>query len=97
MLAGFHTIDEHFLTTPYERILPALIGLLNVWYTDCSATQTVAVLPYVQYLEHLQTFLQQLTMDCNGKHVASTAAVNYADPADLLGRARTNGQHPSTS
>src|SRR6266700_463526 len=69
MLAGFHAIDEHFRTTPFERNLPVLMGLLSVWYNDFFGAQTVAVLPYEQYLKRFAAYLQQLTMESNGKHV----------------------------
>jgi glucose-6-phosphate isomerase len=69
MLAGFHAIDEHFRTTPFNRNLPVLMGLLGVWYNDFFGAQTVAVLPYDQYLKRFPAYLQQLTMESNGKHV----------------------------
>ncbi len=69
MLSGFHQIDEHFRTTPLERNLPVLLGLLGVWYTNFFGAQTVAVLPYEQYLKRFPAYLQQLTMESNGKHV----------------------------
>ncbi len=69
MLDGFHEIDEHFRTTPFERNLPVLMGLLAVWYTDFFGAETVAVLPYEQYLKRFPAYLQQLTMESNGKHV----------------------------
>ena len=69
MLDGFHQMDEHFRTTPFERNLPVLLGLLGVWYTDFFGAQTVAVLPYEQYLKRFPAYLQQLTMESNGKHV----------------------------
>jgi glucose-6-phosphate isomerase len=94
MLAGFHAIDEHFLTAPYERNLPALMGLLNVWYAELFGTQTVAVLPYEQYLERFPAYLQQLTMESNGKHVRlDGAAVDYATGPIFWGEPGTNGQH----
>ncbi len=94
MLAGFHAIDEHFLTTPYEHNLPALMGLLNVWYAELFGTQTVAVLPYEQYLERFPAYLQQLTMESNGKHVRLDGTrVDYATGPIFWGEPGTNGQH----
>ena len=69
MLAGFHAMDEHFRTAPFERNLPVLLGLLTVWYVDFFGAQTQAVLPYDQYLKRFPAYLQQLTMESNGKHV----------------------------
>src|SRR2546427_7778930 len=69
MLEGFHQVDEHFRTAPFERNLPVLLGLLTVWYTDFFGAETVAVLPYEQYLKRFPAYLQQLTMESNGKHV----------------------------
>ena len=69
MLAGFHEMDEHFRTAPFEQNLPALLGLLTVWYTDFFGSETVAILPYEQYLKRFPAYLQQLTMESNGKHV----------------------------
>src|SRR5262245_29399609 len=69
MLAGFHQMDEHFRSTPFERNLPVLLGLLTVWYTDFFGAETVAILPYEQYLKRFPAYLQQLTMESNGKHV----------------------------
>jgi glucose-6-phosphate isomerase len=94
MLAGFHEIDEHFRTAPFERNLPVLLGLLSVWYNDFFDAQTVAVLPYEQYLKRFPAYLQQLTMESNGKHVtlegvpvdANTGPVYWGEPG-------TNGQH----
>src|SRR6201995_2168243 len=68
MLNGFHQMDEHFRTAPFEKNLPALMGLLTLWYTDFFGAQTVAVLPYEQYLKRFPAYLQQLTMESNGKH-----------------------------
>ena len=94
MLTGFHAIDEHFLTAPYERNLPALMGLLNVWYAELFGTETVAVLPYEQYLERFPAYLQQLTMESNGKHVRlGGEAVDYATGPIFWGEPGTNGQH----
>ncbi|MGB6611939.1 MAG: glucose-6-phosphate isomerase, partial [Acidobacteriaceae bacterium] len=78
MLAGFRTIDEHFRHTPFEKSLPVLMGLLSVWYSDFFGAETVAVLPYEQYLKRFPAYLQQLTMESNGKHVTlSGERVNY--------------------
>jgi glucose-6-phosphate isomerase len=94
MLAGFHAMDEHFRTAPFEENLPVLLGLLTVWYTDFFGTQTQAVLPYDQYLKRLPAYLQQLTMESNGKHVTLTgAAVDYATGPVYWGEPGTNGQH----
>ena len=94
MLAGFHAIDEHFRTTPLERNIPVLMGLLVVWYTDFFDAQTVAVLPYDQYLKRFPAYLQQLTMESNGKHVTlSGARVNYETGPIYWGEPGTNGQH----
>ncbi len=94
MLAGFHAIDEHFLTEPYERNLPALLGLLSVWYAELFGAETVAVLPYEQYLRRFPAYLQQLTMESNGKHVRlDGAAVDYATGPIFWGEPGTNGQH----
>jgi glucose-6-phosphate isomerase len=94
MLAGFHAMDEHFRTTPFERNLPVLMGLLTVWYTDFFDAQTVAVLPYEQYLKRFPAYLQQLTMESNGKHVTLAGThVNYATGPVYWGEPGTNGQH----
>ena len=94
MLNGFHEMDEHFRTTPFERNLPVLMGLLAVWYTDFFKCETVAVLPYEQYLKRFPAYLQQLTMESNGKHVTlSGAHVNYETGAIFWGEPGTNGQH----
>ena len=94
MLAGFHAIDEHFRTTPFERNIPVLMGLLTVWYTDFFDAQTVAVLPYDQYLKRFPAYLQQLTMESNGKHVTlSGTRVNYETGPIFWGEPGTNGQH----
>ncbi len=94
MLRGFHAMDEHFRTAPFGKNLPALMGLLGVWYTDFFGTQTVAVLPYEQYLKRFPAYLQQLTMESNGKHVTlSGAAVDYATGPVFWGEPGTNGQH----
>jgi len=94
MLAGFHAMDVHFRSTPFARNLPVLLGLLTLWYTDFFDAQTVAVLPYEQYLKRFPAYLQQLTMESNGKHVtldgtrvaAETGPVYWGEPG-------TNGQH----
>jgi glucose-6-phosphate isomerase len=94
LLDGFHQMDEHFRTAPFERNLPVLMGLLGVWYTDFFGAQAVAVLPYEQYMKRFPAYLQQLTMESNGKHVTldgrevdcATAPVYWGEPG-------TNGQH----
>ena len=94
MLAGFHEMDEHFRTTPFERNLPVLLGLLTVWYTDFFGSETVAVLPYEQYLKRFPAYLQQLTMESNGKHVTLAGTrVDYATGPVYWGEPGTNGQH----
>jgi glucose-6-phosphate isomerase len=94
MLAGFHEIDEHFRTAPFERNLPVLLGLLNVWYSDFFGAQTVAVLPYEQYLKRFPAYLQQLTMESNGKRVdLDGAPVTYETGPVYWGEPGTNGQH----
>jgi glucose-6-phosphate isomerase len=94
MLAGFHEIDEHFRTAPFERNLPVLMGLLSVWYNDFWRAQTVAVLPYDQYLKRFPAYLQQLMMESNGKHVTLTGAPVDARTGPIYwGEPGTNGQH----
>ncbi|MGA7412185.1 MAG: glucose-6-phosphate isomerase [Bryobacteraceae bacterium] len=94
MLSGFHRMDEHFRTAPFERNLPVLLGLLAVWYTDFFGAQTVAVLPYEQYLKRFPAYLQQLTMESNGKHVTLEGTqVEYATGPIYWGEPGTNGQH----
>ena len=94
MLSGFHQMDEHFRTTPFERNIPVLLGLLGVWYTDFFNAQTVAVLPYEQYLKRFPAYLQQLTMESNGKHVTlDGTTVNYETGPIYWGEPGTNGQH----
>ncbi|HEX7129284.1 MAG TPA: glucose-6-phosphate isomerase, partial [Rhodanobacteraceae bacterium] len=94
MLAGFHAMDEHFKNTPAERNLPMLMGLLAVWYNDFFDAQTVAVLPYAQYLKRFPAYLQQLTMESNGKHVTLDGGhVDYATGPIYWGEPGTNGQH----
>jgi len=94
MLAGFHEMDEHFRTTPPERNLPVLMGLLAVWYGDFFDAQTVGVMPYSQYLKRFPAYLQQLTMESNGKHVTIDGRhVDYQTGAVYWGEPGTNGQH----
>ena len=94
MLAGFHAMDVHFRTAPFEKNLPALLGLLTVWYTDFFGAETVAVLPYDQYLKRFPAYLQQLTMESNGKHVTLDGrTVNYETGPIYWGEPGTNGQH----
>jgi glucose-6-phosphate isomerase len=94
LLAGFHAIDEHFRTAPFEKNLPVLLGLLSVWYNDFFGAQTVAVLPYEQYLKRFPAYLQQLTMESNGKHVTlSGDHVEYETGPIFWGEPGTNGQH----
>jgi glucose-6-phosphate isomerase len=94
MLAGFHAMDEHFRTAPFAENLPALLGLLGVWYNNFFGSQTVAVLPYDQYLKRFPAYLQQLTMESNGKSVTLEGAhVDYETGAIYWGEPGTNGQH----
>ena len=94
MLDGFHAMDEHFRTAPFERNLPVLMGLLAVWYNDFFDAQTVAVLPYEQYLKRFPAYLQQLTMESNGKHVTLKGTrVHYQTGPIYWGEPGTNGQH----
>ncbi|MGZ4676222.1 MAG: glucose-6-phosphate isomerase [Acidimicrobiia bacterium] len=94
MLAGFHVIDEHFRTAPIEQNLPMLMGLIGVWYDDCFGAETLAVLPYSQYLAHLPAYLQQLDMESNGKSVTRAGeAVALQTGPIVWGQAGTNGQH----
>src|SRR5271168_1963830 len=94
MLAGFHAMDEHFRTAPFERNLPVLMGLLAVWYNNFFGAQTVAVLPYDQYMKRFPAYLQQLTMESNGKHVTLEGApVDYQTGPIYWGEPGTNGQH----
>ena len=89
LLAGFHAMDEHFRSAPFEQNLPVLMGLLSVWYTNFFGAETVAVLPYDQYLKRFPAYLQQLTMESNGKSVTlGGARVDYAHGPGVLGRAR---------
>jgi glucose-6-phosphate isomerase len=94
MLDGFHQMDEHFRTAPFDQNLPVLLGLLTLWYTDFFDAQTVAVLPYEQYLKRFPAYLQQLTMESNGKHVTLDGKqVNYDTGPIYWGEPGTNGQH----
>ncbi len=94
MLGGFHEMDEHFRTAPFARNLPVLMGLLGVWYTDFFGAQTVAVLPYEQYLKRFPAYLQQLTMESNGKHVTLDGRRVEHDTSPIYwGEPGTNGQH----
>ena len=94
LLKGFHEVDEHFRNAPFEKNLPALMGLLSVWNNDFFGAQTVAVLPYEQYLKRFPAYLQQLTMESNGKHVTLEARqVNYQTGPIYWGEPGTNGQH----
>jgi glucose-6-phosphate isomerase len=94
MLAGFHAMDEHFKTAPFEKNLPVIMGLLALWYNDFFGSQTVAVLPYEQYLKRFPAYLQQLTMESNGKHVQLNGAPVTHDTGPIYwGEPGTNGQH----
>jgi glucose-6-phosphate isomerase len=94
MLAGFHAMDEHFRTTPVERNLPAIMGLLAVWYTEFFGAQSIGVMPYEQYLKRFPAYLQQLTMESNGKHVTLEGEpVDYDTGPVYWGEPGTNGQH----
>jgi glucose-6-phosphate isomerase len=94
LLGGFRQMDEHFRTAPFERNIPVLLGLLGVWYTDFFNAQTIAVLPYEQYLKRFPAYLQQLTMESNGKHVKlDGTTVNYQTGPIYWGEPGTNGQH----
>jgi glucose-6-phosphate isomerase len=94
LLDGFHQMDEHFRTAPFERNLPVLMGVLGVWYTGFFGAQTVAVLPYEQYLKRFPAYLQQLTMESNGKHITLDGTeVSYPTGPIYWGEPGTNGQH----
>jgi glucose-6-phosphate isomerase len=94
MLAGFHEMDEHFRTAPFERNLPVLLGLIGIWYNNFFGAETVAILPYDQYLERLPAYLQQLDMESNGKHIDIDGhKVNYQTGPIIWGQPGTNGQH----
>jgi glucose-6-phosphate isomerase len=94
LLAGSHAMDEHFRTAPFDRNLPALLGLLGMWYNNFFGTETVAVLPYDQYLKRFPAYLQQLTMESNGKQTTLAGGpVNYQTGPIFWGEPGTNGQH----
>jgi glucose-6-phosphate isomerase len=94
LLAGFHAMDEHFRSTPFERNLPVLMGLLSVWYSNFFGAQTMGVMPYSQYLKRFPAYLQQLAMESNGKHVTLEGLpVDYDTGAIYWGEPGTNGQH----
>jgi glucose-6-phosphate isomerase len=94
MLDGFHQMDEHFRTARFEKNLPVLMGLLSIWYTDFFGSETIAVLPYENYLKRFPAYLQQLTMESNGKHVTLDGkTVNYDTGPIYWGEPGTNGQH----
>jgi glucose-6-phosphate isomerase len=94
MLDGFHAMDEHFRTAPYEKNLPVLLALLSIWYTDFFGAETIAVLPYEQYLKRFPAYLQQLTMESNGKYITLDGQhVDYATGPIYWGEPGTNGQH----
>lgn len=94
MLAGFHAMDEHFRTTPLEKNLPALLGLIGLWYDDFFGAETVAILPYDHYMGRLPAYLQQLDMESNGKHVDLEGnVVDYQTGPIVWGQPGTNGQH----
>ncbi len=94
MLSGFHQMDEHFRTAPFKQNLPVLMGLLSIWYGDFFGAQTSGVFPYEQYLKRFPAYLQQLTMESNGKHVTLDGThVNYQTGAIYWGEPGTNGQH----
>src|SRR5262249_1065631 len=94
MLNGLHQMDEHFRTAPFEENLPVLLGLLAVWYNDFFGAQTVAVLPYEQYLKRFPAYFQQLTMESNCKHVAVDGQAVAPETSPIYwGEPGTNGQH----
>jgi glucose-6-phosphate isomerase len=94
ILAGFHQIDEHFRTTPFESNLPVLMGLISIWYADFFGAETVAILPYDQYLRRFPAYLQQLAMESNGKHITlNGTTVDYPTSPIYWGEPGTNGQH----
>jgi glucose-6-phosphate isomerase len=94
MLLGFHEIDDHFRTTPFGHNLPVLMGLISLWYNDFFDAQTMAVLPYEQYLKRFPAYLQQLTMESNGKHVQVNGQPVTHDTGPIYwGEPGTNGQH----
>jgi glucose-6-phosphate isomerase len=94
LLAGFHAMDEHFRSAPFADNLPVIMGLLAVWYRDFFGAQTIGVMPYDQYLKRFPAYLQQLTMESNGKHVTLTGERVQADTGAVYwGEPGTNGQH----
>jgi glucose-6-phosphate isomerase len=94
MLAGFHEMDEHFLTAPFDRNIPVIMGLLKLWYNNFFDAQSVAVFPYCQYLKRFPAYLQQLTMESNGKHITLDGThVDYETAPIYWGEPGTNGQH----
>ena len=94
MLAGFHEMDEHFRTAAFDKNLPVILGLLGLWYSNFFGAKTIAVLPYEQYLKRFSAYLQQLTMESNGKYVTSEGSrVDYETGAVYWGEPGTNGQH----
>ena len=94
MLEGFHEMDEHFRTAPFTHNLPVVMALLGIWYNNFFGAETVAVLPYEQYLKRFPAYLQQLTMESNGKHVTLLGKpVSYNTGAIYWGEPGTNGQH----
>jgi glucose-6-phosphate isomerase len=94
LLAGFHEMDEHFRNAPFEANLPVIMGLIGIWNTNFLGAETVAVLPYEQYLKRFPAYLQQLTMESNGKHVTLTGdEVDYQTSPVYWGEPGTNGQH----
>jgi glucose-6-phosphate isomerase len=94
MLAGFHAMDQHFYSAPFDRNLPVLMGLLSLWYNNFFGAQTLAVLPYEQYLKRFPAYLQQLTMESNGKHITLNGShVDYQTSPIVWGEPGTNGQH----
>jgi glucose-6-phosphate isomerase len=94
MLGGFHAVDEHFRTAPFARNLPVLMGLIKLWYGDFFDAQSFGVMPYEQYLKRFPAYLQQLTMESNGKHVTlDGSAVDYETGGVYWGEPGTNGQH----
>ena len=94
MLAGFHAMDQHFHSAPFDRNLPVLMGLLSLWYNNFFGAQTLAVLPYEQYLKRFPAYLQQLTMESNGKHITLNGShVDYQTSPIVWGEPGTNGQH----
>src|SRR5437764_10187515 len=95
MLGGFHQMDEHFRTAPFNANMPVIMALLALWYNDFFGAQTVTILPYEQYLKRFPAYLQQLTMESNGKHVTLDGKPVAYDTAPVYwGEPGTNGQHP---